>query len=53
MITNIFQQALVVVKADTVVCVRRFPLPASVSSKGYSTPYLRRRMYGRLRGLYG
>lgn len=53
MITNIFQQALVVVKAETIVCVRRFSLPTPILSKGYNTPYLRRRMHARLRGLYG
>ena len=51
MITNIFQQALVAVKARTVVCVHKLSLPAPMHPKGYSTPYLRRRMYGRLRGL--
>lgn len=51
--TNIFQHALVEVRVEAIVCVRKFSLPIPMTPKGYSTPYLRRRMYGRLRGLYG
>lgn len=53
MATSIFQQALVVVKTETVVPVPKLPLPTPMETKGYSTPYLRRRMHSRLRGLYG
>ena len=46
---KLFLQALVEVKSEILVCRVKFPLPV-VKSKGYDTPYLRRRMH--LRGPY-
>lgn len=45
MMSNIFQQALVTVKSEVVVGVRKFSLPTPLQHKGYDTPYLRRRMH--------
>ena len=46
---KLFLQALVEVISEILVCRVKFPLPV-VKSKGYDTPYLRRRMH--LRGPY-
>ena len=53
MATRIFQQAMAVVKTETMIPASKLPLPTPMGIKGYSTPYLRRRMHSRLRGLYG
>ncbi len=41
---KLFLQALVEVKSESLVCKVKFPLPI-VKSKGFDTPYLRRRMH--------
>ncbi|MBR4041463.1 MAG: hypothetical protein IKJ09_04085 [Bacteroidaceae bacterium] len=53
MMTVIFQQALVDSKSVLLVHASRLSLPTLPPSKGYDTPYLRRRMHRRMRGLFG
>ena len=48
-----FQQALIEFKPVSLVRMPKLTLPKVEPQKGYDTPYLRRRMQGRLRGHYG
>jgi len=53
MMTKNFQQALQAVKSELLSLTPRLPLPKAEVKRGFDTPYLRRRMHGRLRGYYG
>ena len=53
MMTIIFQQALVEAKSVLLVRTTRLSLPTLPPSKGYDTPYLRRRKQSRTRGFFG
>ena len=53
MATSIFQQALIVAKSETVMHPLKLELPKPIQQKCNTTPYLRRRMHSRLRGLWG
>ena len=46
---NLFLQALIEVRSEILVCRIKLALPV-IKSKGYDTPYLRRRMH--LRGTH-
>ena len=52
MTTIIFQQALVEAKSVLLVRTTKLSVPTLPTSKGYDTPYLRRRMHRRMRGLF-
>lgn len=51
--TKVFQRVLQNVESGLFATTNRLPLPKGEEGKGYDTPYLRRRMQSRLRGLYG
>lgn len=53
MMTISFQQALVGAKSVLLVRITKLPLPTLPPISGFDTPYLRRRMHTRMRGLYG
>lgn len=53
MITMSFHQALIEIKSQFLNCSPKLTLPKVEARKVYDTPYLRRRMQSRLRGLYG
>ena len=50
MATSNFQQVLMDSKSVLFARSPKLPMPVQPATKGYDTPYLRRRMYSRLRG---
>lgn len=53
MITMNFQQALQGVGSELFAVTPKLPLPKRGVERDFDTPYLRRRIRGRLRGYYG